>query len=224
MTTKRRVVTCSAILLCALGAQAALEAMTAIDRPNLRKPLSTLPMTLGNWVGEDVPVDERIVREAQTDDFLNRVYEDQKNPGRKLWLWINYSKRGANMRHSPEICLPGNGWTKVEANCRVLTIEGPSGESVPVTQLGYAQGELVQSVGFWYYIFGEGELQRFVRSLPITSRSSHGRTTRGSGMTIELFCPGAADPDGDGLRDLSAQLLPALEPILPENRAHYHIP
>ena len=224
MTPKRRVFTCSAILLCTLGAQAGLEAMTAIDRPALRQPLKTLPMTLGNWVGEDVPVDDRIVQEAQTDDFLNRVYADSANPGRKLWLWINYSRKGTNMRHSPEICLPGNGWTKVEANCRVLDIQGPDGRSVPVTQLGYAQGELVQSVGFWYYIFGEGELQRYVRSLPITSRSSHGRTTRGSGMTVEVFCPGTADPDGDGLRDLSAQLLPALEPILPVNRAQYHIP
>jgi Protein of unknown function (DUF3485) len=224
MTPKRRVVTCSAILLCALGAQAGLEAMTTIDRPALRKPLSTLPMNLGSWVGEDVPVADQIVREAQTDDFLNRVYEDQKNPGRKLWVWINYSKKGLNMRHSPEICLPGNGWTKVEANCRVLRIEGPEGKPVPVTQLGYAQGELVQSVGFWYYIFGEGELQRYVRGLPITSRSSHGRTTRGSGMTVELFCPGTADPYGEGLRDLSAQLLPALEPILPENQAQYYIP
>ena len=65
---------------------------------------------------------------------------------------------------------------------------------MPITRLGYCQGELVQGVGFWYYIFGEGELEHFVRRLPITSRSSHGRTTRGSGMTVEVFCPGDERP------------------------------
>ena len=61
---------------------------------------------------------------------------------------------------------------------------------MPITRLGYARGELVEHVGFWYYIFGEGKLENFVRQLPITSRSSHGRTTRGSSMTVEIFYPG----------------------------------
>ena len=58
-----------------------------------------------------------------------------------------------------------------------------------MTRLGYAQGELVEHVGFWYYIFGEGKLENLVRQLPITSRSSHGRTTRGSSMTVEILPP-----------------------------------
>ena len=93
-----------------------------------------------------------------------------------------------------------------------------------MSRLAYAQGELVQSVGFWYYIFGEGRLERYVRGLPITSRSSHGRTTRGSGLTVEVFCPGATDPDGEALRDFAARLTAPVEPILPENRASYYTP
>ncbi len=224
MTPIRRVLTCSLILLSAVGAQAGLEAMTAIDRPVLRADLDSVPATLGDWVGQDVPVDPKIVEEAQTDDYLNRVYEDTHNPGLKVWLWINYSKKGLNMRHSPEICLPSGGWSKIEAQCKVISVRGTGGIEVPVTRLGYAQGELVQNVGFWYYIFGEGKLERYVRGLPISSRSSHGRTTRGSGMTVEVFCPGSTDPDGEAFRDFAARLLLAIEPILPENRAHYHVP
>ena len=70
-----------------------------------------------------------------------------------------------------------------------------------------AQGELVEHVGFWYYIFGEGKLENFVRQLPITSRSSHGRTTRGSSMTVEVFYPGEQRPRRRGAAGLRPRTL-----------------
>ena len=227
MTATGRVTICVAVLALGLAGQSGLEAMTAIERPGLRARLGNVPLTLGDWVGEDLEVDPKILRESQADDVLNRAYEDRSHPGRRLWLWVNYSKTGLNMRHSPEICLPGAGWTKVESQCRVVSLPRPGAADAPgfpVMRLGYRQGELVQSVGFWYYIFGEGRLERYVRNLPVTNRSSHGRTTRGSGMTVEVFCPGPSDPDGSSLRDFAGRLLAALEPILPAERANYHVP
>lgn len=224
MTPTRRVTVCTAVLALTLVAQAGLEAMTAIERPELRAGLAAVPLELGDWVGRDEPVDPVIVEKAQTDDYLNRLYEDRRHPGRRVWLWMNFSRKGNNLRHSPEICLPSGGWEKVESRCAVLNLPTADGRAFPVTRLAYAQGELVQGVGFWYYIFGEGRLERYVRGLKISSRSSHGRTTRGSSLTVEVFCPGAADPDGEALRDFAARLVPALEPVLPESRANYHTP
>ena len=91
-------------------------------------------------------------------------------------------------------------------------------------RLGYHRGELVEHVGFWYYIFGEGSLENYVRRLSITSRSSHGQTTRGSSMTVEIFYPGEYDSDGDALREFAQELVKTLEPILPIERAIYHVP
>jgi hypothetical protein len=214
---------CGIILASGYAAQAALEQWSRIERPPLRAPLSSIPLELGDWVGQDVGVDPRIVAESQATEYINRDYECRGRPGRRLRLWINYSRLGLNLRHSPKICLPSGGWTEVESLCKVLPIRHAGGE-IPVTRLAYSQGELVQGVGFWYYIFGEGRLERYVRGLPITSRSSHGRTTRGSGMTVEVFCPGEIDPDGEALRDFASALLGALEPILPDDRAEYYIP
>src|SRR5438876_3846031 len=106
----------------------------------------------------------------------------------------------------------------------MLGVDFGESKNVSITRLGYSQGELVKHVGFWYYIFGEGKLENYVRRLPITSRSSHGRTTRGSSMTVEVFCPGDQDPDGESLREFAQELMKALEPILPVRRAAYHIP
>ncbi|RUL88153.1 EpsI family protein [Tautonia sociabilis] len=224
MTTTRRVVLGLAILGTGLAAEAAVERATRTERPPLRRDLATLPMVLGDWLGQDEPVDEDVARESQATEYLNRVYRLRDRPEIRVWLWMNYSDRGLNLRHSPAICLPSGGWTPVEALSRVVAVDLPGGSQQLVSLLGYQKGELVQRIGFWYYIFGEGRVERFVRGLPISSRSSHGRTTRGSGLTVEVFHPTDAGLGDAELRDFIAQLLNAIEPVLPEDRAVYHTP
>jgi hypothetical protein len=224
MSPVRRMMLCGLFLTVGFAAQAGLEKATETERPPLRAPLTTVPMELGDWVGRDVNVDPRVLKESQADEYINRIYESRKDPGRRLWLWINYSRMGLNLRHSPKICLPSGGWTEIESESRMIPIRYGDDRSIRIMRLGYAQGELVQSIGFWYYIFGEGGLEHYVRNLPITSRSSHGRTTRGSGMTVEVFCPGETDPDGAALEDFARPLIEALEPIMPPNRAEYYVP
>ncbi len=139
-------------------------------------------------------------------------------------VWVNFAIMGTNLRHTPEICLPSGGWEKVESKTRVLEIPAGGGPPSRLTRLAYSQGELVKHVGFWYYIFGEGRLENYVRNLPITSQSSHGRATRGSSMTIEIFYPGDQDPDGVALRDFAGAMIRELDPILPVPRAAYYLP
>jgi EpsI family protein len=224
MSPVRRTGLCAVILGFGFAAQGALEKLSETPRPPLVRKLATIPLRLGDWVGQEEPVDPRVLEESQATDFLSRVYTNARSPGRRMSVWINYSEHGLNLRHTPEICLPSGGWEKVESDCRVMRIRGPEGEFLPVTRLVYAKGELVQGIGFWYYIFGEGGLEHFVRSLPITSQSSHGRATRGSGLTVEVFCPVEADPEGAALAEFATALLAELDPILPDHRANYFIP
>ena len=224
MSKLKRVFLCGTILAVGMAAQAALAALNRTERPALRLPLASIPLDLGNWAGRDEPVDPDIIERAQTTEYLNRTYDSSTQAGLSLRIWINYSRYGNNLRHTPEICLPSGGWNKIESQTCVLSVPVKENRAIPITRLGYGQGELVEHVGFWYYIFGEGKLENYVRRLPITSRSSHGRTTRGSSMTVEVFYPGENDPEGEGLRDFARELLEALEGILPLERADYHIP
>jgi hypothetical protein len=224
MSQLKRAILCGVILATGMAAQAALETINRTERPALRMPLASIPLDLGEWTGRDEPVEADIIERAQTTEYLNRNYESHKYPGLSVRLWINYSLQGNNLRHTPEICLPSGGWNKIESQTRMLSVPVGRGRSITFIRLGYGRGELVEHVGFWYYIFGEGKLENYVRRLPITSRSSHGRTTRGSSMTVEVFCPGENDPEGEGLREFARVLLKALEEILPLQRADYHIP
>ena len=224
MTQMHRCLLCAGILVLGLTAQGELRRLNQTERPSLRRDLESIPLELGDWVGQKEDVAPNIVERAQTTAYLNRVYESRTQPGLRLTLWINYSEKGTNLRHTPEICLPSGGWTKIESQTKVLNVLAPNDKVVRITRLGYGRGELVEQVGFWYYIFGEGKLENFVRQLPITSRSSHGQTTRGSSMTVEIFYPGEHDPDGEALRDFAQALLIALEPVLPHDRAEYYVP
>ncbi len=206
--------------------QTGLEAGYRTSRPLLAAPLQTIPYTLGDWVGHDEPMDPDILQKTQADDYLNRIYEDRRHPGRVFKLWMNYSTTGMNLRHSPEVCLPSGGWTKIESQTQVIPIRPePAGSpDLVITSLGYSQGEQVQGIGFWYYIFGEGQLEQFARTLPISNRSSHGRTTRGSGLTVEIFYPGELSSDSEVLKQFSLAVVEALDPLLPQDRKSYHIP
>ncbi len=223
-TIPRRALIACVLLLSALACQLVLGRMNETERPPLKRPLSSIPFAIGDWSGQDETVDPDILERSQATDYLSRVYECPRFRGRKMRLWINYSRKGDNLRHTPEICLPSAGRTKIESRTRVITLGRLAGRDQLATLLAYARGDLVENVGFWYYIFGEGRLENYVRRLPITSRSSHGRTTRGSSITIEVFSTGEDDPEGNAMIDFARGLLAELEPILPESRAEYYIP
>jgi hypothetical protein len=226
MNQGKRIILGLAMLTTGLAAQAALERLNETERPALLRPLNSVPYVLGDWVGTDRPVHPDLIERAQTTEYLSRVYESRKHPGLQLNLWVNYSLYGTNLRHTPEICLPSSGLTKNEAQTKEFDIAADGTSSLRITRLGYSrpEAEVVEHVAFWYYIFGEAKMENYVRRLPITSRSSHGRTTRGSSMTVEVFYPGDMDPDAQALREFARELIGALEPILPEPRATYHIP
>lgn len=224
MKPNARMFVCLAILTFGLGARAVAELSLNTPRPLLKAPPASLPLEIGDWIGHDEPLDPEIAKKSQADLYLNRVYEDLSHPGRKLVLWINYSRHGLNLRHSPEVCLPSGGWTKVESASRTFEIAQGAGPPHKLSLLGYRRGELVRSIGFWYYIFGESSVERVFRGLPITSKSSHGRTTRGSGLTVEIFMPGLDRDSEKSVLDFAELLLSRLDAILPDNRAAYHRP
>ena len=144
MTRIQRISICGTIVASGLAAQAALEAACRSERPTLRRPLSSLPMEFGDWVGADRPVSPDLVRQAQSTEHLSRVYESRKRPGVKLELWVNYSLHG----HEPPAHardLPAVGRIDQDRVDRRASSTCPpaTGAAIKVSRLGYGQGELV---------------------------------------------------------------------------------
>ena len=101
------------LVCCGVGYRvaAAYLAGPAAGRPLPPGALAKLPMQIGDWRGKEAPLDEAVVRAADTDAHISRTYS---KPGRaeNAWLYVAYGLRARDlMPHRPEVCYPGNGWT-----------------------------------------------------------------------------------------------------------------
>ena len=77
---------------------------------NLDRPLNGVPLNVGSWTGQDVPVSLEILKVAQNDDYLNRFYT---NSALRMYanLYIAFSATPRTMLgHRPQVCYKGAGW------------------------------------------------------------------------------------------------------------------
>ena len=77
---------------------------------NLDRPLNGVPLSVGNWNGQDVPISLEILKVAQNDDYVNRFYS---NSNLRIYanLYIAFSATPRTMLgHRPQVCYKGAGW------------------------------------------------------------------------------------------------------------------
>ena len=76
--------------------------------------LDQLSMTLGNWVGSDMPIaatTQEYMRKNYADDYVSRRYTSRAE---RAWadLYVVYcsSRPAGILGHRPGVCYPSNGW------------------------------------------------------------------------------------------------------------------
>jgi len=123
---------------------------------HLDRPLSELPLVIGEWKGVDVPVDPQVLKVAKNDDYVSRRYVDETK-GEFVDLYIAYTARPANMLgHRPSVCYPAQGWIAADPEKVALTLsnsrrmdclihhfhrDDPSGENLVVLNYYVLAGE-----------------------------------------------------------------------------------
>jgi EpsI family protein len=134
-----------------LVAQAAL--LHSSIRPEatpIGTPLSEFPRTIGLWqmVQEGV-IDAEEQAVLRADDTMIRSYADPST-GRDANIYIAAfrSQRSGKAPHSPKNCLPGNGWTPLEAAEETIDV-GARG-TIPVNRYVVQHGDSRSLVLYWY--------------------------------------------------------------------------
>lgn len=73
------------------------------------KLLEDVPKRVGDWVGEDLPVDDATRTTAGAVGYVSRTYQNvRSNEKVKLWLIVGHSRNIC--RHTPNICYPSSGF------------------------------------------------------------------------------------------------------------------
>ncbi len=127
-----------------------LAANTAVA-PLAPDVLQGLPLQIGAWNGEDVPLDDAIVRRTDTDALINRRYS--RGGLESVSLYVGCGVRTRDMMvHRPEVCYIGAGWTRTGRNSRDVPL--PDGATLPGTVFEFSRGTLnaARLVVLYYYI------------------------------------------------------------------------
>jgi EpsI family protein len=109
-----------------------------------------LPIEFGGWTRSSVnPTDlpERVLHADRLVDW--DYYRAGADPAvANLFIaWFQSLRSGAVQPHSPQLCLPGNGWT-IESTSEAA-VETPAGV-VPITRVLIAKGPQRGAILYWY--------------------------------------------------------------------------
>lgn len=78
--------------------------------------LASLPLSIFNWEGEDLPVDAQQVSRVDLAGLLVRRYDHRDKKGHTsphVLVMVACGRPGPTSVHSPEICYPGQGYRQM---------------------------------------------------------------------------------------------------------------
>ncbi len=102
--------------------------------------LERLPLQIGGWTGQEVPLDEAIVRATDTDAHINRRYS-RHNGSESILLYVACGVKARDlMPHRPEVCYTGAGWTLIDKRSMELPLS--DGMELPCMALQFSRGTL----------------------------------------------------------------------------------
>lgn len=102
--------------------------------------LEKLPLQIGDWTGQEVPLDEAIIEATDTDAHINRQYS-RNNTSEQVLLYIAAGKRARDlMPHRPEVCYTGAGWTRVNSDSVDLPLDNKT--MLPCSIFQFSKGAL----------------------------------------------------------------------------------
>ena len=108
--------------------------------------LAPLRLQVGDWSGEDSPLDAGTIEVLDADDHLNRLYKSRG--GEAVELFVALRRRdvayGVPARdlvpHRPQVCYLAHGWTPDDTY--TATMEAADGSSLPVRISRFHRGDL----------------------------------------------------------------------------------
>lgn len=185
----------------------------------LRQPLSTLPLTVGDWLGEEAPLPEMMAAVQSFDDlFINRVYRRANSNG-SISVFVGYVGRPrARLGHRPDVCYAAHGWTEMAEERHEA--RSASGQRVPCTLQRFSRPDefgpvvLVLSA----YLSNGRYVEEPSERRDWNSRSAALFGERPAYLTrVQIALPQGVDPAADvaALQDFLGLLADAVSGIMP---------
>lgn len=178
-------------------------------RASLAARISAWPTRIGDWTGEDLPSDPRVLRYAEADALLQRRYvrHGEGKPRIEATLILMSGRPAPLSVHTPDICFANSGY-RMEGEPRIFVADSQRGDSFWYARFTKPSDPLAFQV-YWAWSDGgpwvaaDDARLEFSRSPALCK--------------LYLICPLARtdkSTDSDPARQLIADLLPDLRRCL----------
>ena len=205
-----------AILLLAAAASSLLggRAEAALDR----QALATFPVRLDEWRGRDLALDPEIVAALKVDDYIMADFRRESDPASVNFYVAYYnSQRKGESVHSPQSCIPGDGWRIESFGQRQLDGVLPAGQPLTVNRAIIGKGEFQQLVYYWFpqrdrFLTNEYWVKWYIFWDALIRNRTDGALVR---LVTSIRGPDGLDAADRRLSDFAATLVPHLTPYFP---------
>jgi exosortase D (VPLPA-CTERM-specific) len=153
-----------AILLAGTSLVASLPARTEIVPQ--RQPLALFPMEFEAWHGIPKTLDSESLDALGLTDYLLADYSNEAGAGGPVNFYIAYyaSQRAGVHAHSPQLCIPGGGWSIISQS--IIALPLTNGGPISANRVVIEKRGVRQLVYYWFeergrHIAEEGTLKYF---------------------------------------------------------------
>lgn len=210
----------AAILVAGTGLVSSLP--SRIERTPERLPLALFPMAFGEWRGIPKTLDSESLNALGLTDYVLADYADDPTRRSPLNFYIAYyaSQRAGVHAHSPQLCIPGGGWSIISQS--IIAMPLLDGESIPVNRVIIEKQDVRQVVYYWFeergrHVASESSLKYYaLRDALLDNRSD--------GALIRVVIPLNTAQDETAADSMARKLIADAGPLLQSYVPGLHSP
>lgn len=173
------------------------------------EPLSDFPTRFRQWEGSPIRIPANVLAILGPGEFLERTYR-RKGVSIPVNLFVAYfpSQRRGDTIHSPQNCLPGNGWVPIAA--QHLSVIAPGGGTLRVNRYVIARGLDRMLILYWFEEQGRAVASEYLAKIYLVTDAI--REDRTDGALIRVGVP---IPPGKHAADVQATAVAFTTDIVP---------
>ena len=111
------------------------------------KAFSTFPKRLGKWSAHEKRLPASVVESAAASDYYNGNFTSSEGKGINLYVSYYADQKLGPAPHSPELCIPGDGW-KITSN-KPYELKNKKGDAIEVNRLIITKGDHTIITYYW---------------------------------------------------------------------------
>jgi EpsI family protein len=165
--------------------------------------VSAFPMRVGEWVGRDIALDQKIYDLLETKNLVMRNYT--RPDGVVINLYIVYSQTNRKVAHPPEICMQGDGAQVLSKTDSVVI------GKIAANKLILSRGESREMVFYWYKA-GTSHTASYLQQQLQVSWERLFRKNVSTAM-IRVYMPFDAKGE-DATREMLSEFIRTIAPLL----------